>query len=76
MHKRNTTGKEQRRLQHELQQCGEGNLLVSVAFGYDSYNQTVSREIAQTLKSNKGGDDTPRILVTVLNQETEAKPEA
>ena len=35
----------------------------TVAYGYDSYNQTAYKEVAHTLKSNGGGDDLPRIIV-------------
>lgn len=32
-------------------------------FNYDSYNQTVTLEICQSLKAVQGGDDVPRVLI-------------
>lgn len=32
-------------------------------FNYDSYNQTVTFEICQSLKAVQGGDDVPRVLI-------------
>lgn len=37
-----------------------------VACGYDSYNQTTTGEVSQTLKSQKGGDDAPRVVTKEL----------
>ena len=38
-------------------------MMIVMALGFDSYNQQVTGEICQTLKSYRGGDDIPRVLV-------------
>lgn len=41
-----------------------------VACGYDSYNQKTTGEVSQTLKSQKGGDDAPRAVTSVVRRLT------
>lgn len=42
---------------------GGGSEVLVVAYGYDSYNQSVHKEFVHALKSNGGGDDLPRVIV-------------
>ena len=46
------------------------DLITQTTYGYDSYNQATSEEVSQTLKSQKGGDDTPRVLTSVVRRLT------
>lgn len=41
-----------------------------VAYGYDSYNQTATEELSQTLKSQQGGDDLPRVATSIVRRLT------
>ena len=46
------------------------DLITQTTYGYDSYNQATSEEVSQTLKSQKGGDDTPRVLTSIVRRLT------
>ena len=37
-----------------------------MAYGFDSYNQAIEKEVAQPLRSHDGGDETPKVLVDTL----------
>lgn len=39
-----------------------GGSEVLVVFGFDSYNQEISEEVAQPLRSHGGGDTTPKVM--------------
>ena len=45
-------------------------LAEQTAYGYDSYNQTLTEEKAHTLKSQQGGDDTPRVSTSIVRRLT------
>lgn len=40
------------------------DMYVVSSYGVDSYNQTASEEVAETLKTNGGGDNTPKVCTT------------
>lgn len=41
----------------------QGNDLHCVSYGVDSYNQTASEEVAETIRTNGGGDNLPKVAV-------------
>lgn len=41
-------------------------MIVMTAYGFDSYNQVIEKEIAQPLRSHDGGDETPKVIVDTL----------
>ena len=42
----------------------------TVAYNYDSYNQTMTEELCQSLKAVQGGDDVPRVLIVYETDNT------
>lgn len=42
---------------------GGSEVLVVQAYGFDSYNQTIELETAQTLRSHGGGEETPKVML-------------
>lgn len=40
------------------------------AYNYDSYNQTMTEELCQSLKAVQGGDDVPRVLIVYETNNT------
>ena len=53
----------------EMSGGGGGGNLPMIAYGFDSYNQTVSEEVINPLRSSEGGDTKPMTLV--VTDETE-----
>lgn len=45
---------------------GGNNMPIVLSYGFDSYNQTIEREVAQPLRSHDGGDTTPKVIVDTL----------
>ena len=41
-----------------------GGYVPMVAYGMDSYNQTADKEVAETLRTNGGGDSSPKVCIT------------
>lgn len=44
---------------------GGGNNIPMIVqtYGFDSYNQTIDKELSQSLRSNEGGDTKPKVIV-------------
>lgn len=45
---------------------GGSESFVMSSYGFDSYNQTIEKEVAQPLRSHDGGDETPKVLIKTL----------
>lgn len=51
---------------------GGGSEVLVVAYGYDSYNQALHKELTHSLKTGGGGDDLPRVLIMTYQNKTGA----